>query len=98
MFEALDLITEALLPYKPHKIILFGSQARGTATDKSDVDICVVIDTQKKHALTTELYLALDLEAPVDIIVYTPTEWESCLSDRTSFAYKINTEGVVLYG
>ena len=98
MFEAFDVITNTLLPYKPRKIILFGSQARGTATDKSDVDICVVIETTRKHELTAELYIALDLEAPVDIIVYTPAEWESCLADRTSFAYKIDTEGVVLYG
>ena len=98
MFEAFDLITDGLMPYKPQKIILFGSQARGTATDKSDVDICVVIDTDKKHALVAELYYVLDLEAPVDIILYTPSEWEACLADETSFAYKINKEGVTLYG
>lgn len=98
MFEAFDIITETLMPYKPKKIILFGSQARGTATDKSDVDICVVMETDKKHALIAELYCALDLEAPVDIILYTPGEWEACLADNTSFAYKIDKEGVTLYG
>ena len=98
MHQSFDFLIEPLLPFKPKKIILFGSQAKGTATEKSDLDVCVVIDTDKKHTTVAELYLALELDTPVDIILYTPAEWESYLADNTSFARKINDEGVVLYG
>ncbi len=91
-------LVEKLLPFKPEKIILFGSQAKGNAREESDIDLCIVIETEKKHRLVPELYCALDCDKPIDIIVYTPKEWEECVSDESSFAYKILTEGVVLYG
>ena len=55
MHKSFDFLIEPLLPFKPKKIILFGSQAKGTATEKSDLDVCVVIDTDKKHATVAEL-------------------------------------------
>ena len=91
-------LTEKLMPFNPQTVILFGSQAKGNARDDSDIDLCVVIDTDRKHRLVAELYCALDCDKPVDIIVYTPKEWAECIEDSTSFAYKIKTEGQVLYG
>jgi predicted nucleotidyltransferase len=91
-------LAEKLLPFGPEKIILFGSQAKGKAREESDIDLCIVLETEKKHRLIPELYCALDCDKPVDIIVYTPNEWEECVKDETSFAHKILTEGVVLYG
>ena len=91
-------LAERLLTFNPEKVILFGSRAKGTARDTSDIDLCVVIKAERKHRLLAELYLALDCDMPVDIVLYTPKEWEECVSDKTSFAYKILSEGVVLYG
>ncbi len=41
--ETLRLVTERLvIQFRPQRVILFGSQARGTADAGSDVDLLVV--------------------------------------------------------
>ena len=95
----LENITEQIInQYAPNKILLFGSQAKGVATHKSDIDLCVVVNTPNKRRLLADMYYTIDTERPVDILLYTPNEWEACINDTTSFAYKIQTEGVALYG
>jgi predicted nucleotidyltransferase len=82
----------------PDLILLFGSQAKGTATDRSDVDLCVVAATENKRRLLTQLYCQVEAEKPIDFLLYTPEEWEVHVTDPHSFAYKINREGVRLDG
>ena len=81
----------------PQKIILFGSQAKGTATERSDIDICIIAETTNKRELLTDLYCEIDSEKPVDFLLYTPEEWNKNIVDAQSFAYKLNREGVLLY-
>ena len=81
----------------PQKIILFGSQAKGTATERSDIEICVIAETTNKRELLTDLYCEIDSEKPVDFLLYTPEEWNKNIEDAQSFAYKLNREGVLLY-
>lgn len=82
----------------PHLILLFGSRAKGTARADSDVDLCVVAPTSNKRALLTELYYHVDVDRPVDFLLYTPEEWARSVADSHSFAYKLDQEGVRLYG
>ncbi len=82
----------------PQCILLFGSQAKGTARPDSDIDLCVVAHADNKRKLLTELYFGVDAERPIDFLLYTPDEWEECLRDKYSFAYMINREGVRLFG
>ena len=89
---------QIILIYKPTKIVLFGSQAKGTATSKSDIDICIINDTDDKRSLLTDMYLNIESTKPFDFLLYTQEEWEKCISDSTSFAYQINKYGKVLYG
>ena len=95
MFES---IVNQIIPFSPLKIYLFGSHAKGTATEHSDVDLCIVINTENKRGLLADLYYEVDYDRPVDFLVYTPSEWEECVADKSSFAYKIHTEGVLIYG
>ena len=44
-YNYIDLLIEALKPSNPYRIILFGSYARGTATENSDIDIVIILDT-----------------------------------------------------
>lgn len=81
----------------PQKIILFGSQAKGTATERSDIDICIIAEATNKRELLTDLYCEIDSEKPVDFLLYTPEEWNKNIEDAQSFAYKLNREGVLLY-
>lgn len=84
--------------YAPSKIVLFGSQARGTATKKSDIDLCIVKDTDNKRDLLTDMYLNVESDRPFDLLIYTESEWNECVNDTSSFAYLINKRGAVIYG
>ena len=62
--------------FQPCRVVLFGSRARGTATEWSDVDLLVVMDvvTDKRRA-AVEMRRALgDLMVSKDIIVTTPED------------------------
>jgi predicted nucleotidyltransferase len=64
--------------FHPDKIILFGSQARGTADDRSDVDILAICPvTGSRRALTLAMDRSLwGLRLARDIVVLTPDEFE----------------------
>ena len=63
--------------FEPERILLFGSRAAGTADEASDVDLIVVYRTEKRFLdRLDELYLAFDLPFAVDILAYTPEEFE----------------------
>jgi len=63
---------------KPRKIILFGSYARGTQTEDSDVDLVVVLERfESRHREIVRLRRALDpIEMPIDVLVYSEKEVE----------------------
>lgn len=79
-------------------VLLFGSRAKGMEREESDIDICIIADTPNKRRLAADISAEIDCELPVDILVYTPEEWKSCIADDTSFAKKILSEGTFLYG
>lgn len=96
--EKLNAIREQVIRLcAPEKILLFGSQAKGTATAKSDIDLCVIASTKDKRSLLTDLY-DTESDTSIDFLLYTPEEWEHSVADSQSFANKLNREGVVLYG
>lgn len=85
--------------FAPNRIILFGSQARGTADDRSDVDILVICSFQgKRRHLMLEMDRALSgLKNAFDILILTPEEFrrDSLIPGTVGrYAYK---EGKVLY-
>ena len=97
--EELQAIQEQIIKLcAPQKILLFGSRAKGTSTAKSDIDLCIIASTTNKRALLTDLYCDTQSDIPIDFLLYTPEEWDQCVSDCQSFAHKLNQEGVVLYG
>ena len=63
-------------PFHPSRVLLFGSRARGTATESSDVDLLVALgDVSDKRHAAVEIRRALgDLSASKDIMVTTPNE------------------------
>ncbi len=62
--------------FHPLRVVLFGSRARGTATDESDVDLLVVFRelADRRHA-AVEIRRALgDLPVSKDVVVTTVEE------------------------
>ena len=84
--------------YKPDKLFLFGSHAKNSARRDSDIDLCVIVEVEDKRMLLTEMYVNIESDIPFDLLLYSPEEWKQCVLDKTSFAYLINKEGVLLYG
>jgi len=85
--------------FQPHKIILFGSQARGTADERSDVDILVVCPIEgSRRALMVAMDRALKgLGLARDIVVLTPEEFERDRQIPGTVARPAWLEGKVLY-
>jgi len=61
--------------FRPERVILFGSHARGTATPDSDVDLLVIgpfEGTGFRHSL--KILNQLDLRLPIDLVAYRPED------------------------
>lgn len=90
---------EALLPYEPERIYLFGSWATGEADELSDIDLVVIKQTPAPFFdRLREVSRLLPLESgAVDILVYTPEEFARMKADGNAFAETVEEEGVVVY-
>lgn len=86
--------------FHPERIILFGSQARGTADDRSDVDILVICSFEgKRRRLMVEMDGALeDIDCAFDIIILTPQEFQRDRRIPGTIGRYAQQEGRVLYG
>jgi predicted nucleotidyltransferase len=98
--KVLQKIKERLVnSFHPQRIILFGSQARGTADDRSDVDILVICRFEgKRRQLMLEMDRALNgLKLARDIVILTPEEFERDRYIPGTIARPAWLEGKVLY-
>ncbi len=93
--------------FSPQKIILFGSHAREDATEDSDIDICIIADIEEgnvrllRRNIRGYIYKTDGLnylDKPVDIILYTPQQFERISKKAGTMASIIAKEGVVLHG
>lgn len=80
--EATKRLVEGFAPAL-RRVILFGSRARGTADDRSDVDLLVIVplrdpgDSRERADLTLAMDRALrGLRLARDIVLLTPEEFE----------------------
>lgn len=81
------------------RAVAFGSHARRKADAWSDLDLVVVLPTSllfsERWTLLLELLQALPLT--VDLLVYTPEEFERGLAERMGVFDAIAREGVEIY-
>jgi uncharacterized protein len=86
--------------YRAERVILFGSYARGDATEDSDVDLLVVARTKERffERMATVRRLIRDLRdgLPVSPIVLTPRELEKRRQAGDPFVREILETGVSL--
>lgn len=85
--------------YGVKKAILFGSFARGTQTRRSDVDLILIQDTDKRYferfeGILEDLYEVIR-GRDIEVFIYTPEEL-SGISHR-KFIQNIFREGRVIY-
>ena len=92
-------IVERIARFKPEKIILFGSHARGTAGPDSDLDLLVVMPVKGScRRKATEMEVALfGIPVPVDLILITPDQWKKQTLQIGGVLPEVLREGQVLY-
>lgn len=83
----------------PQKVYLFGSGARRQMQEDSDLDFCIIEDSNGASKTDTKkYYIALsDFKYSKDIIVRSPAEFEENKLQKNTVEYEIFHEGIVLY-
>jgi uncharacterized protein len=83
--------------FRPRRIVLFGSYARGNATADSDVDLLIVLPYEGRAAdKSVEIRLKLRPSFPIDLIVRTPEKVRERLQMGDTFLLDIMENGRVL--
>ena len=95
--DAVRRVVEAA--HSPLKVILFGSYARGSATEASDLDLLVVErevpDTGAEMIRLSDALIQLDVG--VDLLVYSEEEFKQRQHWCSTPVYWAMREGKVLY-
>lgn len=99
----IDIAVKRLVEkFHPHKIILFGSQARGIADTGSDVDFLIIMPLAKfgnprLHLLMDMIRELRGLCTAFDLIILTPEEYEIDRWIPGTMALPVSHEGKILY-
>ena len=97
-----SLILDSVEPGTIKKIYLFGSYAYGKPTQKSDVDLCVVIGDELT-GLRTEINLKIAVVLfdnkiiPADVLVYTEEQFNN-IKNPNGIKNTIMIKGKIIYG
>ncbi len=84
--------------FRPRKIILFGSHAKGTARRDSDVDLFVVMPFRGRRVdQSVGILMKLRPSFPLDLIIRSPKEVRERLRIGDPFVRRILESGKVLY-
>lgn len=92
--------------FSPERIVLFGSYAKGTTHQGSDVDLLVVVDNVEGSNLAGHLrraqQLVIDSFPPIDVIMCTPDDIAEAEANdrniaRSPFLPSVLGGGVVVY-
>jgi predicted nucleotidyltransferase len=92
-------IVSTFLPFKPQRIILFGSFAREDEDEESDIDLIIVYSTSKRFlARLEELYLSWNIPRGIDILAYTPEEYDEMMGESDFLREAVRTGKVIHEG
>jgi len=85
--------------FRPERVILFGSHARGEAGPDSDLDLLVVMPVHgSRREKQVEIRVALhDIRIPIDVIVTSPEDFAWRKEIIGTIEYPASKEGKVLY-
>ena len=100
--ERLRLIVDSVVRAMPtDAIVIFGSFARGEATDDSDVDILVLSPLRgielRNRSVEAESRM-WDLDKRTDFLAYNTGDFAQMINSGWSFASNVVRDGVCVYG
>ncbi len=98
-----EIVNRIFMAEKVYKIIVFGSYAYGRPGEDSDIDLLVVIDKDEyprnfKEKSDNFLKISrairpIEKDIPIDLLVYTKSEFERFIELGSLFSRKILSEG-----
>jgi predicted nucleotidyltransferase len=93
------IVKRIVKQFRPDRIILFGSHARGDAGPDSDVDLLVVMETSRsvRDKQLEILGVLHDIPIPIDVIVSTPVDFGWRKDVVGTIEWPATREGKVLY-
>ena len=84
--------------FRPQRVILFGSHARGTAGKDSDVDLLVIMPFEGTgFRQSLEILNRLDIRLPVDLIAYRPEDVVRRYDEGDPLVREALDSGKILY-
>ncbi len=84
--------------YDPEKVILFGSLAKDQVREDSDLDLVVIAETKQNFwERMKSLRKFNSHKIGMDVLMYTPSEFNNLVNNRTFFRDEVVGNGVVLY-
>ncbi len=95
-----EIVRRLVDAYRPERIYLFGSRARGDATADSDYDLMVVVAASdvSGHRRAEQAYRALwGVDAPLDVLVWTREQFDRQTVVAASLPAAILREGQLVY-
>jgi predicted nucleotidyltransferase len=80
------------------KAVAFGSVARGEADEWSDLDLVIVFETSRPFFERFKDFAGLyDIWPRLDLLIYTPEEFERMVAEGNPFIERVLAEGVVIH-
>jgi predicted nucleotidyltransferase len=106
-YNYIDQLLEALKQADPYRIVLFGSYAKGTANEDSDIDMLVILDNNdvaktyeerlKKKLYINRLVRNINYKIALDILVYSKEEYKIVKNYGNYFIDEIENTGRIIY-
>jgi predicted nucleotidyltransferase len=98
--EIQSITRQIIEKFRPEKIILFGSVAKGEWSSDSDADFLIIKKDTPLYGSDRirELSRLIERNIPVDFLVYRPEEFDKRLKMGDPFLKAIVKDGKVLYG
>src|ERR1700757_3633225 len=95
-----DLLDPVVKYFKPQRVILFGSRARGEATRDSDIDLLVVVDddTPAEKLKWQDGFGAYRSKCDADIFPMRAEDFERDRAIVNTLAAEADADGIVVYG
>ena len=101
-YSVVDKVVDAIVAdLDPRMIVIFGSVAKGCATDTSDIDLMVVMDTDRRFVERSfpiqRALVRRSINVDRDIFVVTPEEFAKDIDDESSLVHEAFNTGYVAY-